>query len=76
MVVLVRTSEPPCFSVIDMPAIRPLLVRGARSPKSYSGVVSSGSSHSASAGVARSAGTAAYVMVIGQMCPASTWPQT
>ena len=33
-VVLARTSEPPCFSVIDMPASSPALSLGSRSPKS------------------------------------------
>ncbi len=33
-VVFARTSDPPCFSVMDMPAIRPRFVNGARSPKS------------------------------------------
>ena len=59
VVVLARTSEPPCFSVIDMPAIRPRLVLGSRSPKSYSGAASSGSYRAASSGLCRSAGTAA-----------------
>src|SRR5256885_3113216 len=43
VVVLARTSEPPCFSVMDMPAIRPRLVDGTRRPKSYTGEASSGS---------------------------------
>ena len=49
---------------------------GSRSPKSYSVAASSGSYRAASSGLARSAGTAAYVIEIGQLCPASTWPQT
>jgi hypothetical protein len=42
-VVLVRTSEPPCFSVIPMPASSPRFSVGVRSPGSYSRLVSSGS---------------------------------
>ncbi|SLJ82621.1 Uncharacterised protein [Mycobacteroides abscessus subsp. abscessus] len=34
VVVLARTSEPPCFSVIDMPAMSPALPVGSRRPKS------------------------------------------
>ena len=33
-VVFARTSEPPCFSVMAMPASRPALPSGARSPGS------------------------------------------
>ncbi len=42
-VVFVRTSEPPCFSVIPMPASRPGFSVGTRSCGSYSRLVSSGS---------------------------------
>ncbi len=42
-VVFVRTSEPPCFSVIPMPASSPRFPAGTRSPGSYSRLVSSGS---------------------------------
>ena len=58
-VVFARTSEPPCFSVIDMPASRPRLVSGGRRPKSYSGAASSGSKRPARPGACRSAGTMA-----------------
>src|SRR5205807_7107304 len=34
VVVLARTSEPPCFSVIDIPAMSPALDDGSRRPKS------------------------------------------
>ena len=71
-VVLARTSEPPCFSVIDMPAMSPRLPSGARSPKSYSSDVSSGSYCAARSGCRRRAGMAAYVIETGQPCPAST----
>lgn len=75
-VVLARTSEPPCFSVIDMPAISPRFVPGSRNPKSYSVDASSGSYFSVSSEFARNAGTAAYVIEIGQVCPASDWLHT
>jgi len=42
-VVLARTSEPPCFSVIPMPASSPALPVGTRRPGSYVRLVSSGS---------------------------------
>jgi hypothetical protein len=42
-VVPARTSEPPCFSVIDMPAVMPALVDGTLSSGSYTRLVSSGS---------------------------------
>ncbi|CFS61748.1 Uncharacterised protein [Mycobacterium tuberculosis] len=38
-----RTSEPPCFSVIDMPAVMPAFVVAGFSSGSYSRLVSSGS---------------------------------
>ncbi len=75
VVVLVRTSEPPCFSVIDMPAIRPCLASGGRGPKSYAVEESSGPYAAARSGCARSAGTDAYVMEIGQPWPGSAWAQ-
>ncbi len=64
-VVFARTSEPPCFSVIDIPAMIPRFSVGTRSPNSYDGEVSSGSYTSASSGWTRSAGTAAYVIETG-----------
>ena len=42
-VVLARTSDPPCFSVIDIPAVMPALVAGTARTGSYSRLVSSGS---------------------------------
>src|SRR4051812_49007521 len=42
-VVPALTSEPPCFSVIDMPAVIPALVAGTFSSGSYDRLVSSGS---------------------------------
>ena len=74
MVVLARTSEPPCRSVIAIPQSTPRFSVAGRRPKSYSPEVRSGSHSAASSGAdARSAGTAAWVMEIGQPCPASTW---
>ena len=75
VVLLARTSEPPCFSVMPMPASRPRLVVGVRRPGSYTRLVSSGSYTADSSGAARRAGTTAYVMETGQPWPASTWPQ-
>ena len=60
-----RTSDPPCFSVIDIPAIRPGLDNGARSAGSYVRLVSKGSYEAASSGAPRKAGTIAYVIEIG-----------
>ena len=75
-VVLARTSEPPCFSVIPIPASSPALVAAGRSPGSYAVAVSPGSYAAASAGSARSAGTTEYVIDTGQPCPDSTCDQT
>src|ERR1700726_892652 len=70
-VVLARTSEPPCFSVIAIPVIAlPFSVAGIRRG-SYVVAVTSGSHVAASSGCARSAGTTANVIVIGQAKPAS-----
>ena len=75
-VVLARTSEPPCFSVIPIPASSPALVAAGRSPGSYAVAVSPGSYAAASSGSARSAGTTEYVIDTGQPCPDSTCDQT
>ena len=58
-VTLARTSEPPCFSVIPMPARAPALSTAGRRPGSYVVAASSGVHSLATAGSARSAGTAA-----------------
>jgi hypothetical protein len=47
-VVPARTSEPPCFSVIDMVAVMPALVVAGLSSGSYSRLVSSGSTEALS----------------------------
>ena len=65
-VTLARTSEPPCFSVIPMPASAPAFSATGRSPKSYVVDASLGVHSLASASSTRSAGTAAYVIEIGQ----------
>ena len=76
IVVFARTSEPPCFSVIAIPhsALR-LAPAGAPACRSGSYVVavSRGSHSAAISGCARSAGTAANVIVIGQAKPPSAW---
>src|SRR5258708_25611654 len=55
-VVLLRTSEPPCLSVIAIPKRTPRLVDAGRNPGSYSRVVISGSHFSARFFFRRSAG--------------------
>ena len=75
-VVPARTSEPPCFSVMAMPDSSPALVSGTRRPGSYTREASSGSKRRARSGACRSAGTAAYVIETGQLCPASAWLHT
>ena len=71
--VFARTSEPPCFSVMAMPIVSPAFWLSGTLRGSYTGAVIFGNQASASAGVVRRAGTAANVIVIGQMCPASAW---
>src|ERR1039458_6509745 len=70
-VVLARTSEPPCFSVIAIPAIALGFSPGASRRGSYVLAVTLGSHSAASSGWARSAGTTANVIVIGHAKPAS-----
>ena len=55
--VLARTSLPPCFSVIAMPARAPSLPDAGSSRQSYTGDVSRGSHSLANSGSARNAGT-------------------
>ena len=64
-VLLARTSEPPCFSVIPMPASSPGLVSGSESPGAYVVAVSPGPYAAASSGLCCRAGQMAYVMEIG-----------
>ena len=58
-VTLARTSEPPCFSVIPIPARAPRFDVAGRTPGSYLVEASSGVPSFAIASSARSAGTAA-----------------
>ncbi len=74
-VTLARTSEPPCFSVMPMPASAPALSATGRTPKSYVVDASFGVHSLASASSTRRAGTAAYVMEIGHPCPGSVCDQ-
>ena len=73
VVVLARTSEPPCFSVIAMPKITPSLVAGSRSSGSYTVESSFGSHSAASSGLSRSEGTTACAIEMGQPWPDSIW---
>ena len=68
---LARTSEPPCFSVMPMPASAPVFSGAGRTPGSYDRAASSGVHSWAIASSARSAGTAAYVIEMGQPWPGS-----
>ncbi len=70
-VVLARTSEPPCFSVMAIPEIAQPFSLAGISRGSYVVAVTSGSHSAASSGCARSAGTTAKVMVMGHAKPAS-----
>ena len=57
VVVLARTSEPPCFSVIAIPQSAPVLsAAGTRRSPSYSSERKRGSHSAASSGCVRSAG--------------------
>jgi hypothetical protein len=73
VVVLVRTSVPPCFSVMPMPMVTPRLAPAGLKALSYSRARIFGTHPLASSGCSSSAGTAALVMVIGHWCPASIW---
>jgi hypothetical protein len=66
-VVLARTSEPPCFSVIAMPQRAPFFSGAGIIRRSYTFEVSRGTHCRASSGCAESAGTTAYVIEIGQV---------
>ena len=58
VVVLARTSEPPCFSVIAIPQRAPALSgAGRRRSPSYAFEVSRGSHSAATSGCVRNAGT-------------------
>jgi hypothetical protein len=68
-VVLARTSEPPCFSVIDMPKIADVL--SADSPGEYSRFSARGTHCAATSGCSSSDGITACVIDTGQACPGS-----
>jgi hypothetical protein len=70
VVVLARTSEPPCFSVMPMPSVTPRFCDDGTLRPSYSGAIAF-ASHSGSERC--NTGTAAYVIVKGQLVPASAW---
>ena len=72
LVVLARTSEPPCFSVIAMPARQPGFWSAGRSLPSYWSEVKRGSHSAAISGWLRSDGITEKVIEIGQPTPAST----
>ncbi len=74
-VTFARTSDPPCFSVIPMPASAPRFSASGRRPGSYVVDASSGVHSFAIASSTRSAGMAAYVIEIGQPCPGSVCDQ-
>jgi hypothetical protein len=72
LVVLARTSVPPCFSVMPMPSVSPVFSTGGLLLWSYLRVVTRGAHSRKSCGVAISAASDALVMVIGQRCPVSS----
>src|SRR5580658_9808762 len=68
-----RRSEPPCFSVIAMPTVAPVLSDARICRPSYRDEVTR-SPHSAQrAGSRCRTGMAEYVMLIGQQMPFSPW---
>ena len=72
LVVLARTSVPPCFSVMPMPTVRPVFCTGGFWPWSYLRVVTRGAHSRNSFGLVISAASEALVMVIGQRWPVSS----
>ena len=73
VVVLVRKSLPPCFSVMPMPMVSAGLSRKTTSRASYSLQASLDSSCAQSGAFFLSRGMLALVIVLGQVEPASTW---
>mmetsp|Transcript_22629 Transcript_22629/g.56197 ORF Transcript_22629/g.56197 Transcript_22629/m.56197 type:complete len:398 (+) Transcript_22629:572-1765(+) len=71
--VFARTSEPPCFSVIDMPSVAAAFSPSGTSRGSYARAHSRGSQPAATPPARTSAGTAAKVIVSGQQTPGSSW---
>lgn len=74
-VVLARTSEPPCFSVMDMPIVAPVFSVTGMSRESYDADVSGATHCSARSGWFCSAGTHANVMLMGHDTPGSACAQ-
>mmetsp|Transcript_10094 Transcript_10094/g.29932 ORF Transcript_10094/g.29932 Transcript_10094/m.29932 type:complete len:209 (-) Transcript_10094:213-839(-) len=74
-VVLARTSEPPCFSVMDMPSVALCLASSGTSRSSYPRALSRGSHARPTADRVADvrAGVPANVMVTGQQTPGSSW---
>src|SRR5437763_5959380 len=72
-VVLARTSEPPCFSVMAIPHSAPAFSHAGTNRRSYVLDRNLGSHSAASSGLARSAGIAAYVIEMGHPNPPSAW---
>lgn len=73
VVVLARTSVPPCFSVMPMPKVTDAFSPAGRKAGSYRRAAIRGIHSRARFSLWSSAGTTAWVMVIGQWWPASTW---
>ena len=73
-VVLARTSEPPCFSVIPMPIVLPaLLPRRHRSRVVRRRERCAAATRARAPAACSSDGTHAYVIVSGQLVPWSAW---
>ena len=70
--VLARTSVPPCFSVMPMPSVSPVLSAGALCEGSYLRLMTRGAHSRNSVGLAITAASEALVMVIGHRCPVSS----
>src|SRR5258708_30370342 len=70
-VVLARTSDPPCFSVIPMPSSTPDFSGAGAKRGSYWEERILGSHSRTRSGSARSAAMQEKVMEIGHVCPAS-----
>jgi lambda repressor-like predicted transcriptional regulator len=72
-VVLLRTSLPPCFSVMPMPTVMEVLRSSGMSRASCSFDASLSRSAAYSAALRRITGMQALVMVVGQVEPDSIW---
>ncbi|MNT20273.1 hypothetical protein D3C72_1555770 [compost metagenome] len=72
-VVLVRTSLPPCFSVMPMPTVIEVLPSSGMSRGSCTWAASLSRRSAYSAALRRITGMQALVMVVGQVEPDSIW---